>query len=107
MVAYKDQAAAHAAYGPTWQRSAWMAGREKVGVGALGQERGGRFGTALHNADTLYGQVRVGTVVLSSQITAPMGKLDKDSAKAMVKMFAQRAQQAQNGDRPSARLPSR
>ncbi|OKI32887.1 hypothetical protein A6A29_20790 [Streptomyces sp. TSRI0281] len=108
LVAYKDEKAADAAYEVLWKHTARTNGREKADLGTLGDERDARSGPEGYGgAHSLTGQLRVGTTVLWAATDAPSeDTFDKDLAKDLAALFAERSQQAQNGEKPSAKLGS-
>jgi hypothetical protein len=109
-LAYKDEKAADAAYDVLIK---WYGGdrvgqnAEKVEIGGPGAEReANRAAVGTMAGPATIAQVRVGTTVLGIS-TGTSGKAvvpDKE-VKAFAAMFAERAQQAQNGEKPSAALP--
>ncbi|MFD0340871.1 hypothetical protein ACFVH0_19680 [Streptomyces sp. NPDC127117] len=109
-LAYKDEKAADAAYDVLIK---WYGGdrvgqnAEKVEIGSPGAEReANRAAVGTMAGPATIAQVRVGTTVLGIS-TGTTGKAvvpDKD-VKAFAAMFAERAQQAQSGEKPSAALP--
>ncbi|MGY3681239.1 hypothetical protein [Streptomyces sp. TE33382] len=111
VLAYEDEKAAGTAYDAL---AKWYGG-DRVGVGARKVDLGGLGDQRLANrADmgTLGGpatiaQLRVGTAVLgiSTGTTGEDETSDRDLT-AFSGMFAKRAQQAQDGGKPSAKLPS-
>ncbi|MCX4675904.1 hypothetical protein OG413_11405 [Streptomyces sp. NBC_01433] len=108
LVAYKDEKAADAAYEVLWKHTARTNGRDKADLGTLGDERDARSGPQGYGgAYGLTGQLRVGTTVLWAATDAPSkATFDKDLAKDLAALFAKRSQQAQDGEKPSAGLPS-
>ncbi|MEU8696452.1 hypothetical protein AB0C61_02010 [Streptomyces sp. NPDC048680] len=112
-LAYKDEKTAGAAY----DALADYYGGDRVGVGAKpvpigepGQERvSNRADTGTMGGPASITQIRVGTTVLgvSTGTTQGTAALSDDQVKALAAMFAERARQAQDGDRPSAALPGR
>lgn len=108
LVAYKDEKAADAAYEVLWKQTARTNGREKADLGPLGDERDARSGPQGYGgAYSLTGQLRVGTTVLWAATDAPSeDTFDKDLSKDLAALFAERSQQAQNGEKPSAKLGS-
>lgn len=105
MIAYKDEKAAEAAYGTLWKSTARTAGPKKADIGQVGTRRDARLGALYGDALRVTGQIRVGTAVLWMNSDAlRKGEPDKDLTKDLAALFAERAQQAQNGDEPSAKL---
>jgi len=106
-LAYKDEKSADAAY----DALAEYYGGDRVGVGAVPVEIGDPGDEHVANRaemGTMGGpatitQLRVGTTVLGIS-TGTQGKkaLSDQEAKDFAAMFAERAQQAQNGEKPSA-----
>ncbi|MCX4846809.1 hypothetical protein [Streptomyces sp. NBC_00893] len=109
-LAYKDEKAADAAYDVLIK---WYGGdrvgqnAEKVEIGSPGAEReANRAAVGTMAGPATIAQIRVGTTVLGIS-TGTSGKAvvpDKE-VKAFAAMFAERAQQAQNGEKPSAAIP--
>ncbi|SFY30036.1 hypothetical protein OH786_17880 [Streptomyces atratus] len=109
-LAYKDEKAADAAYDILAE---WYGGdrvgqnAEKVDLGSPGAEReANRAAVGTMAGPATIAQIRVGTTVLGIS-TGTTGKAvvpDKE-VKAFAAMFAERAQQAQNGEKPTAALP--
>ncbi|MEE1739911.1 hypothetical protein [Streptomyces sp. BE147] len=108
LVAFEDEKAADAAYDVLWKATARTNGGEKADLGTVGDERDARTGPQGYSgAHSVTGQIRVGTTVLWAATDAPSeAKLDKGLAKDLAALFAQRSQQAQDGDEPSAGLGS-
>ncbi|MFJ2090618.1 hypothetical protein ACIOEW_15330 [Streptomyces sp. NPDC087901] len=104
MVTYQDERDADLAYDILWKDTWGKNGTENVDIGTVGAERGATGGTAGRNADGFTAQIRVGTVILWVGSSAATGSADKDFAKDVTAMFAERAQQAQNGEEPSSAL---
>ncbi|MEV0785171.1 hypothetical protein AB0I52_19805 [Streptomyces sp. NPDC050423] len=111
-LAYEDEKTAGAAY----DALAEYYGGDRVGVDAVpvpigepGQERvSNRAKTGTMGGPATLTQVRVGTTVLGvSTGSQGTSALSDDQVKALAAMFAERARQAQDGDRPSAALPGR
>ncbi|MGW0958234.1 hypothetical protein ACWD4K_04130 [Streptomyces gelaticus] len=109
-LAYKDEKTADAAYDVLAE---WYGGdrvgvnAEPVDLGTPGAEReANRAPVGTMGGPATIVQIRVGTTVLGIS-TGTQGKSavpDKE-VKAFAAMFAERAQQAQNGEKPSAALP--
>ncbi|MEE1773433.1 hypothetical protein PUR34_36035 [Streptomyces sp. JV185] len=109
-LAYKDERAADAAYDIL---ADWYGGgrvgqdAEKVDLGSPGAEReANRAAVGTMGGPATIAQIRVGTTVLgiSTGTTGRTVVPDKE-VKAFAAMFAERAQQAQNGEKPSAAIP--
>ncbi|WP_405714475.1 MULTISPECIES: hypothetical protein [unclassified Streptomyces] len=109
-LAYEDEKTAEAAYDVLAE---WYGG-DRVGVGAEQVDLGGtgaereanRAAVGTMGGPATIAQIRVGTTVLGVSTGTP-GKsavADKE-VKAFAAMFAERAQQAQNGEKPSATIP--
>ncbi|WP_406452094.1 hypothetical protein OG782_17780 [Streptomyces sp. NBC_00876] len=106
-LAYKDEKTADAAY----DALAEYYGGDRVGVGAVPVEIGepgaervsNRAGTGTMGGPATITQIRVGTTVLGVS-TGNQGRktVSDQEVKDLAAMFAERAQQAQNGDKPSA-----
>ncbi|MFI6861280.1 hypothetical protein ACIBKZ_15475 [Streptomyces sp. NPDC050421] len=105
LVTYQNERDADLAYDILWKDTWGKNGTENVDIGTVGAERGATGGTARRNTDGFTAQVRVGTVILWVGSSAATGTADKDFAKDVTAMFAERAQQAQNGEKPSSALP--
>ncbi|MET9655950.1 hypothetical protein [Streptomyces sp. NPDC006510] len=109
-LAYKDEKAADAAYDVLIK---WYGGdrvgvnAEKVDLGSPGAEReANRAAVGTMGGPATIAQVRVGTTVLGiSTGTEGKSTVPDKEVKAFAAMFAERAQQAQNGEKPSAALP--
>ncbi|MFE5238864.1 MULTISPECIES: hypothetical protein [unclassified Streptomyces] len=106
MVAYKDEKAAEAAYDVLWKNTARTAGRDEADLGSVGARSDAVAGPVGYDgAYGVTGQIRVGTALLWVASDARSEKaLDKDLVKDLAALFSDRAQQAQNGDDPSAKL---
>ncbi|WP_406452092.1 hypothetical protein OG782_17775 [Streptomyces sp. NBC_00876] len=110
VVTYQEEQDADFAYDSLWKDTWSKNGTRNVDIGTVGAERGATGGTAGRHAEGFTAQVRVGTVILwvgGSAATDAKGvadPADKDFAKDATAMFAERAQQAQNGEEPSAAL---
>ncbi|MGW4234406.1 hypothetical protein ACWEF9_34925 [Streptomyces sp. NPDC004980] len=106
MVAYEDEKAAEAAYDVLWKNTARTAGRDEADLGPVGARRDAVGGPVGYDGSYgITGQIRVGTALLWVASDARSEKkLDKDRAKDLAALFSDRAQQAQNGDEPSAKL---
>jgi len=106
MVAYEDEKAAEAAYDVLWKNTARTAGRDDADLGPVGARRdavGGPIG--YDGAYGVTGQIRVGAALLwVSSDARSEKKLDKTLVKDLAALFSDRAQQAQNGEEPSAAL---
>ncbi|MFD4941550.1 hypothetical protein ACFVYE_12530 [Streptomyces sp. NPDC058239] len=107
LLTYQDELDAKAAYEVLW-RDAWRkSGTENVDLGTVGRQRAASAGPAGRHGEAVTGQIRVGTAILwigASGSTVAPDRLDKDFPKRIAALFAERAQQAQNGDKPSAAL---
>ncbi|MFD7615829.1 hypothetical protein [Streptomyces sp. NPDC059802] len=110
VLAYKDGKAADAAYDVLIK---WYGGdrvgqdAEKVDLGSPGAEReANRAAVGTMGGPGTIAQVRVGTTVLGISTGTQGGSAVPDKeVKAFAAMFAERAQQAQSGEKPSATLP--
>ncbi|MFF3323386.1 hypothetical protein [Streptomyces sp. NPDC002889] len=122
LIAYRDERSAENAYDTLWD---WF-GRgvgiqpERVSIGAVGQERTARRGVpGTEGSPTAVAQIRVGATVLwlSTANSGPSGTgtaggraaksttaAADERLKALAGLFAGRAQQAERGETPSARL---
>ncbi|MEU2129117.1 hypothetical protein [Streptomyces sp. NPDC018352] len=110
VLAYKDEKTADAAYDVLAQ---WYGGdrvgqnAEKVEIGDPGAEHvANRAAVGTMAGPATITQIRVGTTVLgiSTGTTGKAAVPDKE-IEAFAAMFSQRAQQAQNGEKPSAAVP--
>ncbi|MFJ6012295.1 hypothetical protein [Streptomyces sp. NPDC092952] len=109
-LAYKDEKAADTAYDLL---AGWYGG-DRVGVGAKEVDLGGtgaereanRAEVGAMGGPGTIAQVRVGTTVLGIS-TGTQGKtvIPDERVRAFAATFAERAQQAQDGDRPTAAVP--
>ncbi|MGW8889834.1 hypothetical protein [Streptomyces sp. NPDC055749] len=105
MIAYKDEKAAEAAYDTLWKHTARTTGPKKADLGQPGAQRDARLGTQYGGALSVTGQIRVGTAVLWMGSDALSEEApDKELTKDLAALFSERAQRAQNGDEPSAKL---
>ncbi|MEU9088791.1 hypothetical protein [Streptomyces sp. NPDC048428] len=111
-LAYKDEKAADAAY----DALAEYYGGDRVGVGAVpvdvgdpGEEHvANRAGMGTMGGPATIAQIRVGTTVLGISTGTQGEKAVSDQEVTdFAAMFAERAQQAQNGEKPSSALPGR
>jgi hypothetical protein len=105
--AYRGRAAADAGFDAIgWAAHAPQgAGWKKNGIGTVGAERVAWYTNATKGDPGAFAsEIRVGTVVLVTMDVAISGRLDPASAKGVALLAARRAQQAQNGEKPSARL---
>ncbi|MEU1347780.1 hypothetical protein [Streptomyces sp. NPDC005795] len=108
-LAYEDEQSAEAAY----DALAEYYGGDRVGVGAKPVDIGepgadrvaNRAGTGTMGGPATITQLRVGTTVLGVS-TGNRGRkaVPDQEVKALAAMFAERAQQAQNGEKPSSGL---
>ncbi|MFD9499551.1 hypothetical protein [Streptomyces sp. NPDC060035] len=109
MVAYKNEKAARNAYDVLWKNTARTAGRGKADLGPVGARRNAVSGAQGYGGSyALTGQIRVGTALLwvaSDARTKDM--FDKDLTKDLAALFSDRAQQAQDGTKPTAALSGR
>ncbi|MFJ2585851.1 hypothetical protein [Streptomyces sp. NPDC087538] len=110
VLAYKDEKTADAAYDVLAE---WYGGdrvgqnAEKVEIGDPGAEHvANRAAVGTMAGPGTITQIRVGTTVLgiSTGTTGKAAVPDKE-VEAFAAMFAERAQQAQNGEKPSAAIP--
>ncbi|MYZ36888.1 MULTISPECIES: hypothetical protein [unclassified Streptomyces] len=106
MVAYEDEQAAVAAYDVLWKDTARKAGKEKAELGAAGEERDAlRGAVGPQGAQGITGQIRVGTTILRLDTSARHeDELNRGFVQDIAALFARRAQQAQNGETPTAAL---
>ncbi|MGW7705004.1 hypothetical protein [Streptomyces sp. NPDC054771] len=110
VLAYEDEKAADAAYDVLIK---WYGGdrvgqhARKVDLGSTGAEReANRAAVGTMGGPGTIAQIRVGTTVLGiSTGTDGTSAVPDQEVKAFATMFAERAQQAQNGEKPSAALP--
>ncbi|MGV9454557.1 hypothetical protein [Streptomyces sp. NPDC003635] len=111
VIAYDSEQAARDAYDVLWdgyygKRAGQRA--KAFDIGAIGDERDARFGTSGFNGEPgAVTQTRVGTTLLWTE-TASTKKagIDEDVVRELAAVLAERAQQVQNGDAPSAELDS-
>ncbi|PAZ14875.1 hypothetical protein CLM62_16790 [Streptomyces sp. SA15] len=104
-MAYQNEAAAKAAYDVFWASYVKsLAKPEKLDIGALGDRRNAVVGVGGYEGEeAAIAQVRVGTVIVS--LTAGVGRstrLDHALVKKLSAVFADRAREAQAGEKPSA-----
>ncbi|WP_393059184.1 hypothetical protein [Streptomyces sp. LN549] len=104
LVTYQEERDADLAYDILWKDTWGKNGTQNVDIGTVGAERGATGGAAGRHADGFTAQIRVGTVILWVGSSAATGAAGKDFAKDVTAMFAERAQQAQNGEEPSSAL---
>ncbi|MFE6664186.1 hypothetical protein ACFVFH_11595 [Streptomyces sp. NPDC057697] len=112
VLAYRDQKSATAAYDVLIK---WYGGdrvgqdARKVDLGSTGAQReANRAAVGTMGGPGTIAQIRVGTTVLGiSTGTETAPAVPDQDVKAFATMFAARAQQAQNGEKPSAALPGR
>ncbi|MFF2007625.1 hypothetical protein ACFVWY_00935 [Streptomyces sp. NPDC058195] len=110
ILAYKDEKAADTAYDLLAE---WYGGdrvgldAEKVDLGGLGAEReANRAEVGTLGGPATITQVRVGTTVLGMSTGTPGKSVVPDQqVRAFAEMFAARAQQAQDGEKPTAAVP--
>ncbi len=109
IVAYDSEQAAVEAYEVLWDGYySKRVGQESkpFTLGPIGDERDALLGTAgFHGEPGTVTQTRVGTTLLWTEAaSAGKGGVDEDGTRDLAAVFAERAQQAQNGDAPSAAL---
>ncbi|NYV74590.1 hypothetical protein [Streptomyces sp. UH6] len=109
VVAYDSEQAAQDAYAVLWDGYYGnQAGRKAktLELGPIGDENEARLGTSGFNGEPgAVTQTRVGTTLLwTMESAAHKGDIDADSVRDLATMLAERSQQAQNGDEPSATL---
>ncbi|WP_246212857.1 hypothetical protein [Streptomyces abyssomicinicus] len=109
IVAYDSEQAAEDAYAVLWDGFYGNQAGQKakmLELGPIGDEHEARLGTSGFNGEPgAVTQTRVGTTLLwSMESAAHKGDIDADSVRDLATMLAQRSQQAQNGDEPSATL---
>ncbi|MFE9883398.1 hypothetical protein [Streptomyces scopuliridis] len=106
-IAYQDEKFAESAYGLHWD---WyrkgLAEPESVDLGSLGEQRNAEQGVSGYQGDKrAVAQVRVGTVVLWASLDASRETgIDAGLVKDLASVFAVRAQEAQDGKTPAAKL---
>lgn len=109
IIAYDSEQAAREAYDVLWDgHYGKKAGpRAKTfGIGPIGDERDARFGSFFGEPGAVT-QTRAGTALLWTEaISMGKGGVDEDGVRDLATVLAKRAQQAQNGDAPSAALAS-
>lgn len=109
ITAYDSEQAAQEAYDVLWDgyygnRAGERA--ETFSLGATGDERDARFGSSGFRGEPgAVTQTRVGTTLLwTLTASADKGGIDEDGVRDLATVLAKRAQQAQNGEAPSAAL---
>ncbi|MFB6980485.1 hypothetical protein [Streptomyces scopuliridis] len=106
-IAYQDEKSAESAYGLHWD---WyrkgLAEPESVDLGGLGEQRNAEQGVSGYQGDRrAVARVRVGTVVLWATLDASRERgIDAGLVKDLASVFAARAQEAQDGKTPAAKL---
>ncbi|MFD5713774.1 hypothetical protein ACFWHW_25930 [Streptomyces pharetrae] len=108
LMAYEDAEAAQASYEPVWK--AW-GGRSveprELDLGTIGDESdavGGSSPSLRDGAKTVVVQVRVGSVIMLTMGEAGSGIELPNTLEQFATVFAERAEQAQEGKTPSATL---
>jgi hypothetical protein len=104
-MAYRNEAAAKAAYDVFWSSYVKSLRKpEKLDIGALGDRRDAVVGVGGYEGEEAgFAQVRVGTVIVS--LTAGVGqstRLDHTLVTKLTAVVADRAREAQTGEKPSA-----
>ncbi|WP_232839011.1 hypothetical protein [Streptomyces triticisoli] len=109
IIAYDSEQATREAYDVLWdgyygKRAGQRA--KTFGLGPIGEERDARFGSSGFRGEPgAVTQTRVGTTLLWTEAaSAGKGGIDEDGVRDLATVLAKRAQQAQNGDAPSAAL---
>jgi hypothetical protein len=109
IVAYDSEQAARQAYDVLWdgyygKRAGLRA--KTFGIGPIGDERDARFGSSGYNGEPgAVTQTRVGTTLLWTETaSARKGGVDEEQVRDLATVLAERVQQIQNGDAPSAVL---
>ncbi|MER6346496.1 hypothetical protein ACWC10_16345 [Streptomyces sp. NPDC001595] len=109
IIAYDSEQAARKAYDTLWdgyygKRAGQRA--KTFEIGPIGDERDARFGSSGFRGEPgAVTQTRVGTTLLWTETTsAHKGGIDEDAVRDLAAVLAERAQQAQNGDTPTAAL---
>ncbi|MDQ1049011.1 hypothetical protein [Streptomyces sp. V4I2] len=111
VTAFTSEAAAKAAYGAnrSWY-SRSIAEPKNIDLGSLGDRRDGvQGGVGYEKGDQVgaYAQVRGGTCIAAFTVhESGAGPIDDELVKDLATMLTKRVRQAQNGDRPSAKLES-
>lgn len=112
VTAYRDEAAAKAAYEAnwTWNTGSRLKSPQDIDLGALGDRRDAARGTSGYTGrapNAAYAQVRVGTCIAAVSVHTSGGKaVDGELVEDLAEMFTDRVRQVQNGDTPSAKLDS-
>ncbi|MFD5655191.1 hypothetical protein [Streptomyces sp. NPDC127039] len=112
VVAYDSEKAAQDAYDVLWDgyygNQASVTGQKArtLKIGPIGDEHDARLGTSgFHGEPGAVTQTRVGTTLLwTMEKAAHKGDIDEDGIRDLASMLAERSQQAQNGNEPSAAL---
>jgi hypothetical protein len=109
VVAYDSEQAAKDAYDVLWDGFYDSQAGQKartLELGALGDEHDARLGSlTLDGTPRAVTQIRVGTTLLwTIQNAAHQGDIDEDHVRELATLLAERSQQAQNGEKPSASL---
>ncbi|KAF3470010.1 hypothetical protein [Streptomyces sp. Tu 3180] len=109
IIAYDSEQAARKAYDVLWdgyygKRAGQRA--KRFGLGPIGDERDARFGSSGFRGEPgAVTQTRVGTTLLwTLAASANKDGIDENGVQDLATVLAKRAQQAQNGDTPSAAL---
>ncbi|MFF6781571.1 hypothetical protein [Streptomyces sp. NPDC012510] len=110
IIAYDSEQAAREAYDVLWNgyygRKAGPKAKPFT-ISPIGDERDARFGSNRFGEAGAVTQTRVGTALLWTEAASTgKGGVDKDGVRDLARVLAKRAQQAQNGDAPSASLAS-
>lgn len=107
VVAYEDETSAKAAYPLLWERHRRMGDPRELELGDIGAKSDGRVGKSGNAGEVaaIY-QVRAGTLILVGTVVSHGREepLDKTTVRQLAAMFTERAQQSQDGERPSAAL---
>lgn len=104
LIGYQDEKSATAGYTGWRQKPALSAGPGKVELGDLGAEREA-YKSSDNNGSSVSAQIRVGTAVVWAATDFTSEKdLDEKLAKDAAALITKRAQQAQDGQDPSAHL---
>ncbi|MFD8522250.1 hypothetical protein ACFV2D_19855 [Streptomyces capillispiralis] len=109
VVAYDSEQAAREAYDVLWdgyygKRAGQRA--KSFELGPIGDERDARFGSSGFRGEPgAVTQTRVGTTLLwTLAASADKGGIDEDGVRDLATVLAERAEQARNGDAPTAAL---
>jgi hypothetical protein len=114
IIAYDSEKAAQDAYDVLWdgyygnQVSQTGQRAKTLELGPIGDENDARLGASGFRGEPgAVAQIRVGTTLLwTLESAAHKGDIDKDGVRGLATLLAQRSQQAQNGEEPSAALDS-